>query len=290
MNTYVQAGVSGIMIGGLYAVMALGLSLTWGLLKVINLAHFALILASAYVTWQWTASTGADPLLAVFILVPCAFALGVAIHWVIERFQVDEFNSLLLSFGLFIIAIRLISIKWSADILNIPAEDNRYASRALFIGDIAFPVPQLMAFGAALAIAIGAFFVLRRTYFGKALRALAYDSEIAGAYGVDHRRIGMIAAGLSTAMGSVAGVLVGINQAVFPQLAFEWIGLIFTVVILGGIGNLLGSVGAGILIGFVAAIVGVWWTPQGAPLVVFLLLILALLFRPNGLFGRLGAS
>lgn len=290
MNTYVQAGVSGIMIGGLYAVMALGLSLTWGLLKVINLAHFALILASAYVTWQWTASTGADPLLAVFILVPCAFALGVAIHWVIERFQVDEFNSLLLSFGLFIIAIRLISIKWSADILNIPAEDNRYASRALFIGGIAFPVPQLMAFGAALAIAIGAFFVLRRTYFGKALRALAYDSEIAGAYGVDHRRIGMIAAGLSTAMGSVAGVLVGINQAVFPQLAFEWIGLIFTVVILGGIGNLLGSVGAGILIGFVAAIVGVWWTPQGAPLVVFLLLILALLFRPNGLFGRLGAS
>jgi branched-chain amino acid transport system permease protein len=278
------------MIGGLYAVMALGLSLTWGLLKVINLAHFALILASAYVTWQWTASTGADPLLAVFVLVPCAFALGVAIHWVIERFQVDEFNSLLLSFGLFIIAIRLISIKWSADILNIPAEDNRYASEALFIGDIAFPVPQLMAFGAAIAIAVAAYFVLRRTYFGKALRALAYDSEIAGAFGVDHRRIGMIAAGLSTAMGSVAGVLVGINQAVFPQLAFEWIGLIFTVVIVGGIGNLLGSVGAGILIGFVAAIVGVWWTPQGAPLVVFLLLILALLFRPNGLFGRLGAS
>jgi branched-chain amino acid transport system permease protein len=290
MNTYVQAGVSGIMIGGLYAVMALGLSLTWGLLKVINLAHFALILASAYVTWQWTASTGADPLLATLILVPCAFALGVAIHWVIERFQVDEFNSLLLSFGLFIIAIRLISIKWSADILNIPAEDNRYASEALFIGDIAFPVPQLMAFGAAIVIAVAAYFVLRRTYFGKALRALAYDSEIAGAYGIDHRRIGMIAAGLSTAMGSVAGVLIGVNQAVFPQLAFEWVGLIFTVVILGGIGNLLGAVGAGILIGFVAAIVGVWWTPQGAPLVVFLLLILALLFRPNGLFGRLGAS
>ena len=278
------------MIGGLYAVMALGLSLTWGLLKVINLAHFALILASAYVTWQWTASTGWDPLLATIVLVPCAFALGVAIQWVIERFQVDEFNSLLLSFGLFIIAIRLISIKWSADILTIPAEDNRYASEALFVGDIAFPVPQLMAFAAAIVIAVAAYFVLRRTYFGKALRALAYDSEIAGAYGIDHRRIGMIAAGLSTAMGSVAGVLIGINQAVFPQLAFEWVGLIFTVVILGGIGNLLGAVGAGIIIGFVAAIVGVWWTPQGAPLVVFLLLILALLFRPNGLFGRLGAS
>jgi branched-chain amino acid transport system permease protein len=290
MNTYVQAGVSGVMIGGLYAIMALGLSLTWGLLKVINLAHFALILASAYVTYQLTASTGADPLLAALILVPAMFAVGVAIHWVIEYFHVDEFNSLLLSFGLFIIAIRLISNIWSADFRQIDREENPYASRALFIGDIAFPVPQLMAIGAALAFAVATYYVLRYTYFGKALRALAYDREIAGAFGVDHRRIGMVAAGIGTAMGAVAGVLIGINQAVFPQLAFEWVGLVFTVVILGGIGNLLGAVGAGILIGLVTSLVGVAWTPQGAPLVTFLLLILALLFRPNGLFGRLGAS
>ena len=266
MNTYVQAGVSGVMIGGLYAVMALGLSLTWGLLKVINLAHFALI------------------------LVPSMFALGVAIHWVIERFQVDEFNSLLLSFGLFIIAIRLISNIWSADFRQIESDENPYATRAIIVGDIAFPVTQLMAFGAALAFALASFYVLRNTYFGKALRALAYDREMAGAFGVDHRRIGMVAAGLASAMAGVAGVLIGINQAVFPQLAFEWVGLIFAVVILGGIGNLLGAVGAGILIGLVSGLVGVVWTPQGAPLVTFLLLILALLFRPNGLFGRLGAS
>jgi branched-chain amino acid transport system permease protein len=290
MNTYVQAGVSGVMIGGLYAVMALGLSLTWGLLKVINLAHFALILVGAYVTYQLTTSTGADPLLATLILVPSMFAVGVAIHWVIERFQVDEFNSLLLSFGLFIIAIRLISIIWSADFRQIAGDENPYASRAIFVGDIAFPVPQLMAFGAALVFALGTFYVLRSTYFGKALRALAYDREIAGAFGVDHRRIGMLAAGLASAMAAVAGVLIGINQSVFPQLAFEWVGLIFAVVILGGIGNLLGAVGAGILIGLVSGLVGVAWTPQGAPLVTFLLLILALLFRPNGLFGRLGGS
>ena len=103
-----------------------------------------------------------------------------------------------------------------------------------------------MAFGAALAFAVATpTYVLRRTYFGKALRALAYDREIAGAYGVDHRRIGMLTAGIGTAMGGVAGVLIGINQAVFPQLAFEWVGLIFAVVILGGIGNLLGAVGRG---------------------------------------------
>lgn len=290
MNTYLQAGVSGVMIGGLYAVMALGLSLTWGLLKVINLAHFALILLGAYVTYQLTTSTGADPLLATLVLVPAMFVLGVAVQWLIERFEVDEFNSLLLSFGLFIIAIRLINNIWSADFRQIEAAENPYASRALFVADIAFPVPQLMALGAALAFAVATFLVLRRTYFGKALRALAYDREMAAAFGVNPRRIGMLAAGMASAMAAVAGVLIGINQAVFPQLAFEWVGLIFAVVILGGIGNLLGAVGAGILIGLVAGLVGVAWTPQGAPLVVFLLLILALLFRPNGLFGRLGAS
>jgi len=290
VNTYVQAGVSGVMIGGLYAVMALGLSLTWGLLRVINLAHFALILLGAYVTYELTTSTGADPLLAALVLVPSMFVLGVAIQWVIERFQVDEFNSLLLSFGLFIIAIRLISNIWSADFRQIEADENPYASRAFFVADIAFPVPQLMALGAALVFAVAAFVVLRRTYFGKALRALAYDREMAAAFGVNPRRIGMLAAGLASAMAGVAGVLIGVNQAVFPQLAFEWVGLIFAVVILGGIGNLLGAVGAGILIGLVAGLVGVAWTPQGAPLVVFLLLILALMFRPNGLFGRLGAS
>jgi branched-chain amino acid transport system permease protein len=288
MTTYVQAAVSGVMVGGLYAVMALGLSLTWGLLKVINLAHFALILASGYITYQLTTSTGADPLLAAFLLVPAFFVVGVAVHWLIERFQVDELNSLLLSFGLFIIAIRLITNMWSADFRRIDAAENPWATRAFLIGEIAFPVPQLMALVAALAVAVASYVVLRRTYFGKALRALAYDREMAGAYGVDFRRIGAIAAGLASAMAAMAGVLIAINQALFPQLAFEWVGLIFAVVILGGIGNLLGAVGAGILIGLVSSLVGVAWTPQGSPLVVFLLLILALLFRPNGLFGRLG--
>jgi branched-chain amino acid transport system permease protein len=216
------------------------------------------------------------------------FVVGVAIQWVIEWFEVDELNSLLLTFGLFIIAVRLITNVWSADFRRISDEDNRYASSAVFLGSIAFPVPLLIAIGAALVIAAGAFVVLRRTYFGKALRALAHDREIAAAFGVDYRRIGIVAAGIGASLGGVAGTLIAINQSIFPQLAFEWIGLIFTVVILGGIGNLLGAVAAGVLIGAVSGVVGVAWTPQGSPLVVFVALIIALLVRPNGLFGRLG--
>src|SRR3954471_12134743 len=124
MTTYIQAAVSGVMIGGLYAIMALGLSLTWGLLKVINLAHLALILASGYVTYQMTTSTGIDPLLSVLVLVPPLFLVGVAVQWLIERFDVDEFNSLLVSFGLFIIAVRLINNIWSADFKRIEGSKN----------------------------------------------------------------------------------------------------------------------------------------------------------------------
>jgi branched-chain amino acid transport system permease protein len=290
MTTYIQAAVSGVMIGGLYAIMALGLSLTWGLLRVINLAHLALILASAYVSYQLTTSTGLDPLVWIVVLVPALFVVGVGVQWLIERFAVDEFNSLLLSFGLFMIGIRLINNIWSADFKRIEGSKNPYATHAIFIGDIALRGPQLLAFGAAAALALATFFVLRYTYFGKALRALADDREVAGAFGVNYRRIGMIAAGLGTAMAGIAGVLISVNQSIFPQLAFEWVGLVFTVVILGGIGNLLGAVAAGILVGVVSNVVGVAWTHQGAPLVVFSLLILALLFRPHGLFGRSGAS
>lgn len=286
--TYVQAAVSGVMIGGLYAVMSLGLSLTWGLLRVINLLHFALILAGAYVTYQLTTSTGVDPLVAALVLVPSLFVAGVAVHWVIERFHVDEFNSLLLTFGLFIIVIQLIGNIWSADFRRIVTSENPYASRSLFIGRIALPVPQLMALGAALAFAGATYYVLRHTYFGTALRALAHDREIAAAFGVHYRRIAAVTAGLAAAMAGVAGVLIAINQSLFPQLAYEWIGLIFAVVILGGIGNLGGALAAGVLIGLVSSLVAVAWTPQGSPLVTFLLLILALLFRPAGLFGRLG--
>jgi branched-chain amino acid transport system permease protein len=288
VNTYIQAGVSGVMIGGLYAIMALGLSLTWGLLKVINLAHFALVLLGAYVTFQFTESTGADPLVALVVLVPGLFVVGVAIQWVMERFEVDELNSLLLTFGLFIIAVRLITNVWSADFRRIAEEDNPYASSAVFVGSIAFAVPLLIAIGAAILISVAALVVLRRTYFGKALRALAYDREMAAAFGVNYRRIGIVAAGIGASLGGVAGTLIAINQSIFPQLAFEWVGLVFTVVILGGIGNLLGAVAAGVLIGLVSGVVGVAWTPEGSPLVVFVALIVALLFRPNGLFGRLG--
>jgi branched-chain amino acid transport system permease protein len=285
MRQEVQGAISGAMLGGLYAMMAMGLSVTWGLLKLINLAHFGLILLAAYVTFELASSTSLDPLVALVITTPAFFAAGVATHWAFERFRISEFNSLLVSFGLLLILVQLITNVWTADFQRLPAGDNRYATESLVVAGIALPLPRILAFGAALTVAAIAWYVLTYTYVGKALRAVGQDREIAAAFGIDYRRVATVAAGLSAATAAVAGGLVAIAGGLFPGLAFEWFGIVFTVVILGGIGNLLGTVWAGLLVGAVSGLAATVWQSSHALLVTFLVLILALLFRPHGLLG-----
>lgn len=290
MSDVVQATLSGAMLGGLYAMMAIGLSVAWGLLKLINLAHFGLILLSAYVTFEFTGATGLDPLLALAITVPSFFVVGVAMHWAFDRLQVSEFNSLLVTFGLLLILVQAITNIWSADFQRIPSADNRYAAESLLIAGIALPLPRIIDLVAALAVAAVAWYVLRSTYVGKALRAVGQDRDMAAAFGVDYRRVATVAAGLTASTAALAGGLVAIGGGLFPGLAYEWFGIVFTVVILGGIGNLLGAVGAGLLVGAVSGATATLWQPSYALLVTFLVLVLALLFRPHGLFGHSRAS
>lgn len=290
MRLYVQSAVSGLLAGGLYAIMALGLSLSWGLLRVINLAHFALILLGAYTTYALAAGAGLDPLLSVLVTVPAFFAVGAALQWLFDRFAVTDLTSLLVSFGLFIMLIQVISNVWTADFRRIDAAANPYGTRSVFLGEIALPIPLLLALLTALAIAAAVAVGLRRTYAGKALRAFAHDREVAAAFGIDHRRIALLLSGFAAATGALAGAFVAIGGGIFPGLAVEWFGIVFTVVILGGIGNLLGAVAAALLVGVVSGLTASAWSPAAAPLVTFVLLIVALLFRPEGLFGGSGAT
>jgi branched-chain amino acid transport system permease protein len=281
-----QAALSGLMIGGLYAVMAMGLSLSWGMLKVINLAHFGFILLGSYLSFQLVTSTGADPLLTVVVTAPAFFLVGAALQWIFDRFRVTEFNSLLISFGFLIALIQLITNIWTADFRRVAAAENPYATGSIALGSLAVPVPRLLAFLAGLAIAGAGQYVLTRTFVGRAVRALAEDRQMAAAFGVDPGRIGVTLAGLAAATGAVSGMLIAIGSAIFPALAFEWFGIVFVIVILGGIGHLLGTLGAGLLVGMLSAVVTVTWSPAMAPFVLFGILILTLLFRPYGLFGR----
>lgn len=281
-----QAVVSGILIGGLYATMSVGISLSWGALKIINLAHFSFILLGAYITYQLTVSYEIDPFLAIVIVFPAAFAAGVLIQVFFEYTQVNEFQSLLISFGIFIIFQSLTRTIWTADFRRIGGELNPYASDSFIIGDIAVQFPQLAAFVAALAIAAVTSFLLSRTYFGRAVRAVVQDAEIARAFGIDPRRVAILLSGLATAYSGLAGVFIALFQSLSPSMSLAWFGIVFPVVILGGLGSTIGALAAGVVIGVAAGVASVQWGPLSAPLVTFSIMIAALLFKPEGLFSR----
>jgi branched-chain amino acid transport system permease protein len=283
--TVVQAALTGVLLGGLYALMAAGLSLTWGVLRVINLAHFGLILLGAYLTYQLTEAWRWDPLLTVVVTAPVLFALGAGLQWAYERLGVEEFASLLVSFGLLIILIQVINNVWTADFRRVPAAINPYATGSVAVGPLIFPTSTLIAFALAAALVGGGHLAIRRTFAGRAMRALAQDRAMAAAFGVDHRRLGVLVGGCAGASAAVAGMLYALANSLLPATAYEWFGLVFAVVILGGIGHLLGTLLAGVGVGVVVAVVSVVWSPATAPIVLFSAIIAMLLVRPRGLLG-----
>lgn len=283
MDLLVQGIVTGVLIGGLYALMSLGLSLSWGALKIINLAHFSFILLSAYLVYQITISFRVDPLLTMVAVLPLFFVVGSLMQMFFHKFRVDEFKSLIVTFGVFIILQSVMQTIWSADFRQIGPALNTYRTGSLSLGGIALPIPSLMAFVAAVLIAVAMSMLLSRSYFGKAVRAVAQDPEMASAFGVDTSRVAVILSGLSTAFSALAGLFIAVGQAIFPGLAVSWFGIVFPVVILGGLGHTVGALTAGVIVGVAAGVVAVLWGPLAAPLVTFLILIAALLFRPQGL-------
>ncbi|GGM06450.1 branched-chain amino acid ABC transporter permease [Dactylosporangium sucinum] len=285
----VQATLSGALIGGLYALMAIGLSVTWGVLRVINLAHFGLILVGAYLTLQLATSWGIDPLLTLLVTVPVMFVAGAALQWLFDRLALSEFNSLLVSFGLLIITIQVAHNVWTADFRRMGADVNPYATASFSIGRLVFPVTTLIAFGLAVVVVAGGHLVLRRTFAGRAMRAIAQDSAVAGAFGVDHRRLSLLLGGVVGATAALAGTVFSLSNALTPDTAYEWFGIVFAVVILGGIGEVVGTFAAGVLVGVLSGVVSVVWSPAAAPFVLFSAIILALLLRPRGLF-TIGAA
>lgn len=285
-----QAAITGALIGGLYAVMAAGLSVTWGVLRVINLAHFGLILLGAYLTYQIATSWGLDPILTVVLSAPALFVLGGALQWAYDRLRIVEFGSLLVSFGLLIITIQLTTDAWSADFRRMSPDDNPYATGSIRLGSLAIPTATLLAFAAAVLFVGGGHLLLQRTFTGRGMRAFAQDRTVAAAFGIDHRRLGVLLGGLAGASAAVAGMIFALGNSITPTTPYDWFGTVFAVVILGGIGNLLGTLAAGIGVGVLSGLVSVIWSPSTEPFVLFLAIILALILRPQGLFTRASAT
>lgn len=273
-----QSVLSGVFIGALYGLLGLGLTLSWGLLRQINLAHFALVFLGAYATYQLTASAGMDPLLTLAAVAPAFFVFGVALHWLLARFSVTPLNTLLVTFGFMVMIEALIQWIWTADFRRM---ETRYGDVRWKIGELFVSLPELLTLLIAAALAVAVWAGLRYTDLGKAMRAAAEDAPIAAAFGVNEKVLALLLSGLCAAFAAVAGTCLALSYTLAPAQIYAWIGVVFAAVMIGGLGNPLGPLVAGLVIGVSEALTMAVTAPAWAPLVSFTLLIAFLLFRPD---------
>jgi branched-chain amino acid transport system permease protein len=251
---------------------------TWGLLRVINLANFALAFLGAYLTYQLATTFGLDPILTLVVIAPVFFVVGIALELGFLRFRINELTSLIVTFGLTVILESLIQWIWTADFRRLEWSYTRVSFRVgtLFVG-----LTGLLAFVTAALLALATWAWLRWSYLGKAARAAAQDGPMAGAFGVNRQRLALLLAGLSTAYAAVAGVFIALNHTLAPSQIYAWIGVVFAAVIIGRLGNAVGLLAASVFIAASEALTMAVTAPGWAPLVSFTLLIVILLFRPE---------
>jgi branched-chain amino acid transport system permease protein len=273
-----QSVLSGVFAGALYGLLGLGLGLSWGLLRTINLTHFAFAFLSAYICYQFAVVANVDPLLTLAGIVPLMFALGAGLHWLTDRFRLTPFSSLLLTFGCMGIGESVMQTVWTADPRKL---ESHYAEMKFRLGPLYLPIPEVMTLLVAVAISVAVWAVLRFTDLGKALRASSEDAPVAAAFGINQHRNGFLLAGTCAAIAGIAGVCIALSSSISPSQMYSWVGVVFAAVMLGGLGSALGPLVAGILIGVSEAVTMAVTSPSWAPLVSFTLLILILLVRPG---------
>lgn len=273
-----QSVLSGFFAGCLYALLGLGLTLTWRYLKVINLAHFAFVLIAAYLTFQLVGKNGWNPLLAAVVLIPVFFLAGVAQQALIERYKVNEFASIILTFGFAMIAEAGLQWIWSADYQKL---ESHYMRGSLEIAGLFLPVSDIVMSLVAIALCVAVWAAMRYTWLGKALRASLDNPNIAAAFGVPNRKLSYLVAGASGASTAIGGIFVALLSTLAPSQIFSWLGVVFAAALLGGLGSPLGILAAGVLLGVSEHVTMAITAPSWAPVVPFTLLMVILLLWPE---------
>jgi branched-chain amino acid transport system permease protein len=275
-----QALISGVLAGGMYGLLALGLSLSWGLLRLVNLSHFALAFLAAYIVYDLGTNYHVAPWWSAMMVVPAMFLIGVAQHWLFDKFKVNELASLLITFSFAMIVEAGIQLHWTADYRRF---ETHYSTWSLRAGPFYIPVLELVLCIVAGILAWGTWQWLRKTYVGKALRASAEDADIAAAYGIDHKKLAYLLSGIGAAYAGVAGTFIALIATLAPAQIWAWLGVVFAVVIIGRLGNPLGALFAGMLIGASESLAMAVLSPAWAPVVSFSVLIVILLWDPDWL-------
>jgi branched-chain amino acid transport system permease protein len=282
-----NAVVAGVLLGGFYAAVSLGLSVTFGLLDVVNIAHPVFVIAGAYAAYALNASFGLDPILAGLIFTPIFYVLGVVIYRLyyasFEKKGEQSLRGLVFFFGiLFIIEVSL-RLKYGVDYRLVEAS---YIGESLLIGPVGIALRLFVPFVAGLVLTLALYLFLSRTFYGRAIMAVSQDSLALRLVGADPVKIKTIAFGLGIATASLAGALLIIIAPVEPSLGREYIGRVFAITVLGGMGSIGGTLTAALILGVAESFTSTFSGPSWAMAVSFGILLLALAVRPSGLFGR----
>lgn len=280
--------LGGLLLGGIYALIAAGLSLQYGVARVLNVSHGEFIMLGAFAAWLLYAGAGISPLLSLVICSPILFLLGYALHRTLFRHLkisspspgAFEGSSMLASFGLLFIIQNIALIIWGGNLRGYS-----YLAFPVSLGGAIFAANRLVTLAFAVGIAFGFYQVLVRTRLGKAIRAAAQDPKVAGLLGVNIDRVLALCFGFGTLMAGVAGLLMSMCYSITPTMGQEYTIIALIVVALGGLGSIPGSFLGGIILGLIGSIV-TYLQPGLALAAYYVLFMLLLLVRPTGLLGK----
>jgi len=287
VDLFANAIVAGLLLGGFYAAVSIGLAITFGQLDIVNIAHPAFVIVGSYTAYIINRHFGLDPVLIGVLFTPVFFLVGAAIYRVyyaaFERTGQESLSGLAFFFGLMFIIEVLLIMAYGVDYRLVSAG---YIGRTINIGFVGIPFRMLVPFAVATALTAGVYLYLSRTFTGRAILAVAQDRLALQLMGADPVKVKQFAFGLAIATTAIAGSLLIIIGPVEPSVGRQYIGRVFAIVVLGGMGSIPGMAIAALILGVVETLVGTFMGPSWSPAVSFGVLLLTLALRPSGLFGR----
>jgi branched-chain amino acid transport system permease protein len=283
----INAIVAGLLLGGFYAAVTVGVSISFGILDIVNIAHPAFIILGSYIAYIVNTRLGVDPILVSLIMLPVFYALGSAIYQVyyvsFEKRGQEALRGLAFFFGLLFVTEVMLLLVFGVDYRYVEA---RYIGPSLHLGFVDFPLRLVVPCVIALLLFVALELFLSRTFLGRAINAVAQDQGALQLMGADPIRIKRVAFGISIATAAIAGALLIIIIPVEPSVGREYIGRAFAICVLGGLGSMPGTLIAAMLLGVVESLTSTFYGPSWAPAVAFGFLLITLAVRPSGLLGR----
>jgi branched-chain amino acid transport system permease protein len=288
MSTIVQLVVSGVLIGSVYALMSIGLTLIFGVLRIVNFAHGEFLMIAMYGAWAISHWLGLNPYAAIIAVVPAMFLFGALVYWLVVSPGLDKphlvvvFATMALSIFLQNAALMLMT----ADLRDVPP----IFVRSIVVGPIHIKGELLLGFVVTLVCTAALQWMIKRTYLGKAIRATVQDGDAAMLMGIAVPRIFLITFAVGSALVGLAACVMLPLFSVFPTVGTNFVLIAFVIVVLGGMGSIEGALLGGICVGVVQSVSGYYVAPAFGQLFFFMLFLLVMIFRPNGLLGQKGAA